>query len=98
MQTRKSGRGGTSIPYSSLSSMLLGSVRSFAAILRKVRGMKPGRPHDYYLENAQVARILLEHLERDLDGVCREEDMVNVVQAIAIMCTNSTWAKEARGE
>jgi hypothetical protein len=96
MQTRKSGKGGASIPYSSIANLLLGGCRSFAAILRMAQKLKDSRYLGNYLERAQVARILLEHLEEALDGVCQEEDMVAVCQAIAVMYINSTWAKEAR--
>ena len=95
MQTRKRGKSGTTIPISSLSSMLLASVRAYAALTKWInRRPNLGKYKDHYIARTEVAREVLEHLQRDLEGVCREEDMKAVADAIHRLCAHSTWANE----
>lgn len=95
MQTRKRGKSGTRIPVSSLSSMLLASVRAYAALAKWInRRPNLGKYKDHYMAQTEVSREVLEHLQRDLDGVCRPEDMQAVADAIHRLCAHSVWANE----
>lgn len=91
--TRKTGRGGATIPYSSIADMLLGSVRGYAAILRRIKKFPLAKG---YKNEAMVSQHLTEFMQNALGDLCLEEDVVAVAQAIGHLCANSAWAREER--
>lgn len=96
---KKSGHGGTHIPYSTMENLLIAFVRSYAATKRAMKKdaadvAKMAIPPKYRRRfDLNVSLTLYKQLE-SLEGVCRPEDIGDVAQAIESLCANSEWSRE----
>ena len=95
---KKSGHGGTHIPYSTMQNLLVAFVRSYAANKRHMRNvlnccLALGRSPPRFSSSLNVRDELFDALQK-LEGVCRTEDIGKVAQAIEDLCANSEWSRE----